>query len=543
MNKGLKIRFAVMINGYKLRKWQHNSIDKILNGCNAELVAWISNPGGEEDEKKSGFFNKICKKNALYTFLLNRLFKVSEDELINISTDTQLLKCKVTKKGLFSEYFNEDDLQKIKELNCDFILRFGYGIIRGEILDIPKYGIWSYHHGNEQKFRGGPPAYWEIRNREHSTGSILQKLNEKLDAGQVLLRRSFQTQFHSFKEMRGRLLGENTDMPLLAIRKYILNGEKLPDAEQTNAKVCKLPSSLAVFFFLWRLFINRIFFHYHRLFRYEKWGIIKSKITDIQDISKDNLINYLWNGKSIFPKDENHFYADVFAVGKELIFENFSYKEGYACISKMDENGSISILLDQKRHLSYPFVFQDDSKIWIIPEDAGSGQLSAYKYENEKLSDPMILIDKPLIDASILKYEERYYIFAGISGDLPNEKLHVFYANKFEGPYFDHLLNPVVVNPEASRSGGNILKIKNEWVRPAQVSLRYYGEYLQFNRILKLSPEEFEEEKFFDLKPSDISSKYCGLHNISLENNALVIDVKKHRIGFRAMKFKIKQNR
>ena len=40
-----------------------------------------------------------------------------------------------------------------------FMLRVGFNIIRGEILNVPKYGVWSFHHDDEVKYRGGPAGY------------------------------------------------------------------------------------------------------------------------------------------------------------------------------------------------------------------------------------------------------------------------------------------------------------------------------------------------------------------------------------------------
>ena len=81
---------------------------------------------------------------------------LKKDKKINIEeenlVDGIVLKCDVKKKGKYRDYFSEK-LQSIKKRNLDFFLRFGLNIITGEILEIPKYGIWSFHHGDERKYR------------------------------------------------------------------------------------------------------------------------------------------------------------------------------------------------------------------------------------------------------------------------------------------------------------------------------------------------------------------------------------------------------
>jgi methionyl-tRNA formyltransferase len=73
------------------------------------------------------------------------------------------------------------------------IYRGGSGILRGDILTLCKYGIISFHHGNNDINRGGPPGFWEVYNKEPSTGFIIQKLKNELDGGDVLFKGEIMT--------------------------------------------------------------------------------------------------------------------------------------------------------------------------------------------------------------------------------------------------------------------------------------------------------------------------------------------------------------
>src|SRR5204863_180679 len=77
---------------------------------------------------------------------------------------------------------------EIAAANLDVALRFGFRILRGRSLKIARHGVWSYHHGDNCEFRGGPPGFWEVVTRTPTTGSVLQVLREELDNGQVLYR-------------------------------------------------------------------------------------------------------------------------------------------------------------------------------------------------------------------------------------------------------------------------------------------------------------------------------------------------------------------
>ena len=104
-----------------------------------------------------------------------------------------VIECETVRKGKFSEYFRPEDIERIRAARLDFLLRFAFGIIRGNILQSARYGVWSFHHDDEQRYRGGPPAFWEMYFNDPHTGVVLQRLTERLDGGIILKKGSFPT--------------------------------------------------------------------------------------------------------------------------------------------------------------------------------------------------------------------------------------------------------------------------------------------------------------------------------------------------------------
>jgi len=90
-------------------------------------------------------------------------------------------------------YYNKKDILKIKNLKLDIIIRGGSGILKGEILKSSKYGIISFHHGDNKIYRGGPPGFWEVFYENSCTGFIIQQLTEQLDEGNVIYSGHFKT--------------------------------------------------------------------------------------------------------------------------------------------------------------------------------------------------------------------------------------------------------------------------------------------------------------------------------------------------------------
>jgi hypothetical protein len=93
----------------------------------------------------------------------------------------------------FVHRFPAEALERIREKNLDVLIRFGFNILRGDILQAARYGVWSYHHGDNDFYRGGPPYFWEVYEANPASGAILQVLTEELDGGHVLCKGYFAT--------------------------------------------------------------------------------------------------------------------------------------------------------------------------------------------------------------------------------------------------------------------------------------------------------------------------------------------------------------
>ena len=69
--------------------------------------------------------------------------------------------------------------------HCDVVVRYGFGLIRGGILDTTEYGVLSFHPADIREYRGlgAPQAWLDGRNR---IGMTLQRLDESIDSGEIV---------------------------------------------------------------------------------------------------------------------------------------------------------------------------------------------------------------------------------------------------------------------------------------------------------------------------------------------------------------------
>ncbi len=199
------LRVGVLCDSTVLPAWQAACLEALATtGC-AELELVVVNG------KKTSWSEEVRRVYEYRHHLLLHPYwhRVSRPTAIDTSDWTERLKaipqltCRTTKKGRFSEYFASSDVAAIEGFRLDIIIRFGFGIIRGDILRSSRFGVWSFHHGDESRYRGVMPCFWELYHREEFIGAILQRLTDKLDGGVVLRKALFRRS--------GMSLGRNVD--------------------------------------------------------------------------------------------------------------------------------------------------------------------------------------------------------------------------------------------------------------------------------------------------------------------------------------------
>ncbi len=97
----------------------------------------------------------------------------------------------------FTDRFDAATIERLRGEQLDVVLRFGFRIIRGDILEIARYGVWSFHHGDNRQYRGSPPMFWEMYEGNPTCGVTLQILTEELDGGKAIYRTAEKTNFYS----------------------------------------------------------------------------------------------------------------------------------------------------------------------------------------------------------------------------------------------------------------------------------------------------------------------------------------------------------
>lgn len=190
------------------------------------------------------------------------------------------------------------------------------------------------------------------------------------------------------------------------------------------------------------------------------------------------------------------------------------------------------MLLDTKFHLSYPFIFRENNRVYVFPEAGQSGKLTCYEYEpvKQELNYLCEIIDLPLIDPTILKYNDKYWIFGTLAGSQASRNLFIFYSDNMMGQYRQHPENPVTDSLNGSRPAGNFIKIDGILFRLAQNCENRYGESITIFKVNRLDENHYEEEEYMKLeinKEKYLNRGVCTMHTLNIMENIIVVDGKK----------------
>ena len=437
---------------------------------------------------------------------------------------------KFSPSGFVFEYL-DDDIKKIKNLDCDVLIRCGSGILKGEILEVTEFGIISLHHGDNTKFRGGPPGFWEVLFKESQTGFIVQRLTDILDGGVVVAKGSVGTK--PLFTWNCSYVIQQSSFAICKVLSQIAKNRKLPDPLQQEelGPIYKLPST----FNSLRYIILTSLLLFHKGIQ----QLLNSSPTWRVFIFESNWMEIDKTRGVEIPNPNGCFSADPFLISSEigefLFVEEFSYAQKKAHIAVYDVSTSIpkrlGIALNEVFHVSFPYVFQHENNFYMCPETIASRQVRLYIATNFPLDWELqsVLLDNVCAaDPLIFFNDGKFWMLANVdpkcSGDS-HSLLSVFYSDDLQSKsWLQSESNPILSDASCARNGG-LVSTNDLKMRFGQVQgFNLYGESLRAFEIIKINEVEYKEVEVPLPKP-DIGSTFLGMHHLSSIKGKTAVDI------------------
>ena len=243
----------------------------------------------------------------------------------------------------------------------------------------------------------------------------------------------------------------------------------------------------------------------------------------------------------------NEYYADPFLWERDgetwCFFEVYDYRTGRGHLSagKLTPDGlsDVTEVLKTEYHLSFPFLFEHDGELYMMPETCGAHRIETWRcieFPNRWERAATILDDVIAADSSLARIGDEWWLFTNISTDPfgeMNSELHLY---KVDGPGMTeltpHALNPVVFDSRTARNGGRILEKGGAYYRISQDNSHgRYGYGVNVMKIDHISLKDYRETMVRKIEP-DFEAGAIGCHHMDARGGLVVMDVRKRVGGF-----------
>lgn len=557
-NSGPPLRIGLLLDSAGLPKCFAEVVDQIVHSDFARLELLVFNADAQrkaaEPPPRRPLWRKAIdiltdsrrRRRVLYTLyerLDQRRIAPSKDPLALTDCSAcfehidSLTVAPVTKG--FVHRFQVDAIEYIRKKQLDVLIRFGFNILRGEILTAARCGVWSYHHGDNDYYRGGPAYFWEVYEGNPISGAILQVLTEQLDAGKVLYKGFFATQFGSSNALNRiqPYWGASTFI-MQKLRELHQNGwEHIEQAVVKPApylgkkKIYTAPSNWEVVRWLGPLLIRGSVRRLVRRPAINHWrlAVRVGRQSILDPGAAPDLSGFRW-----VESPKGRFYADPFILEVDgrpwLFFEDCDYatQRGRISCTEIRDGAMVNPVtaLERPYHLSYPCVFRDGNELYMIPETSSIGTVELYRcvrfpdaWELERE-----LFRGRAVDTTIWIDGGLYWFFSTLQEPRGYAtQLWIFYANSLTGKWMPHPASPISTDIRNSRGAGAIFRHNGKLFRPSQDCSKTYGYSFTLNEIVVLDPCRYQETPGVTVGPS-WTRGLKGTHTYSRASQVEVID-------------------
>lgn len=532
-----------------LFNWELRIIEHLKNNPDFEIVVLMKDGRHQQDvsESKISKISNLLKRKNLFgkflfytqmnieqTFFYKRPTSVNKPEITSYLEQIETIDLFPKRKG-FLDIFSDDEASKVKAYNLDVILRFEFNIIRGDILNAATYGIWSFHHGDNAINRGGPAGFWEIVLKQPVVGVTLQQLTPELDGG-LVIDKAYYSKHWAFAKTN-MMLTENSVNLLLKNLRLLKQGTYNPTKSLVYYnELYVAPKPLIALKYIWHFYSTFLKKVLQRVS--EKFG--KRICCWTLFIGKGQFMHStLFRIKPAkLPKGE--FWADPFFYKHNdttyVFFENYSYKTKLGKIScgKVENKVITNVVdvLDLDYHLSFPYVFEYNNELFMMPETSENKRLEIFKciefphkwelhktaFEGERIVDAFFHTDT----------SSQMWLFLNKQTAPESEADSELYIYKIDSPKLNkiesHRLNPVIIDARVARNAGTTFTNNGKVYRPSQSNTHgIYGRALNINEIKTLTINDYKEETIITVE-SNFRKGLERIHHLHQIDDMFVFD-------------------
>ena len=538
------MRYGVVLDTDRVNEWQATVVGHLQESTEAELVLVVvrsaassgTHKGSRTVRRRRSFGDRLgARAFHAYATRLSRPRALRPSAAAPWPDGAAIVRVVPVRAERGGITFPADAVEAIRGHHLDFLLHLGAGTLRGDVLEAARLGAWSFSFGDPLLLRGQPPGFWEMLDGRPAVGAALLRLTEGPDGATMLRKGWFAVAPESYGLTRDRLLLGAAAWPALVCRGIRLGGLSSEETVPVEVAGGGTPGISPFLRFLSRVVAARVRTYWHHGLRHDDWniGVIDAPASTL--LSSGSISTVHWA-----PGQRGHYAADPFGRTSEgtvdVLYEDYARGLGYASIAtrKWTKSGGWATpepALEIGSHLSYPFLHERDGRLLMLPESQASGHLMLY--EADRIGGPWRQVADTglggrIADATLLQHHGRWWLFAARSDRLnPATELLLWFADRPEGPWTEHPLNPVVVDVRSARPAGPCFTVDDQLYRPAQDCSTGYGDRLTVKRVVTLTTERYEEAIVCSLGPERDGPYRWGVHTLTTVGDLTLVDGKR----------------
>ena len=258
--------------------------------------------------------------------------------------------------------------------------------------------------------------------------------------------------------------------------------------------------------------------------------------SDIFDLSQGLPILRIGCGGPIYSPNPVHIEADPFLFVKDDILYLF-YEH------KLQRNkGVLNMLftkdlkkwskpvtvLEEPYHLSFPWVFEEDGHVYMIPEtgadncirlyEATNFELTDFKFVKELLHTPSdVSVSMGYGDSCIYKKNGKYYLLTQLQYEDHINTLELYVSDGLMCEFHPHPCSPIQHNQKTGRNAGSLMEYNGKLLRFSQDCTNRYGDNVHISQITRITPSDYEEKLIKEnIIPTEIPFYREGGHQLNV---------------------------
>ncbi len=217
-----------------------------------------------------------------------------------------------------------------------------------------------------------------------------------------------------------------------------------------------------------------------------------------------------------------------------MLCEIYSHATGLGRVAAMPVGPAAltdveDVSLPVSGHLSYPFAWAENGRVYCLPEMAASRRQVLFEILPGQAPVEVCVVAENIgmADPTLMRMGELYWLAYSDMDIDPYNNLCLMHASDLTGPWQAHPGNPVKIDARSSRPGGTPFQVGDKVYRPAQDCSASYGGALVINQVMVCNTEDYAEEAIAVLTPDPVGRFPDGLHTLSFGDGSVLIDGKR----------------